>query len=451
MEIIRAALYIRVSTEEQVRDGYSLDAQKAHLIEYAKKNGYVIADLYADEGISARKTYKKRKEFMRLLSDVEAGKIDLILFIKLDRWFRSVADYYKVQEVLDAHGVGWRATTEQYDTTTASGRLYVNIRLAVAQDEADRTSERIKFVFDRKVAESQVIGGALPMGYRRENGRLVINEEEAEIVRRVFELYISLRSRRATAFKLSRELGRRITYPVIETMLNSEKYIGKYRDNFNYCPPIIDKAIFDEAQAIIKARPLRSYSGKENHYFYIFSGLLVCPHCGRRLCGRTVRDTYYNRVYRYYGCRYYFVEKICHFKKTLKEEKIEAYLLENIANIATQYKVEYELSQKKKKKPSTSKKTVEGKLAKLRELYINDLINIADYKREYDLLNNELKKLDLNDDNSEKDFSNLDMLWNSDFESMYHALDNLAKRTLWHTIIEKIILRDDGGFDIFFK
>ncbi|AVM68031.1 hypothetical protein C3V36_01365 [Lachnospiraceae bacterium oral taxon 500] len=135
----------------------------------------------------------------------------------------------------------------------------------------------------------------------------------------------------------------------------------------------------------------------------------------------------------------------------MKEEKIEAFLLENIANIATQYKVEYELSQKKKKEPSTSKKTVEGKLAKLRELYINDLINIADYKREYDLLNNELKKLDLNDDNSEKDFSNLDMLWNSDFESMYHALDNLTKRTLWHTIIEKIILRDDGGFDIFFK
>ncbi|AVM68030.1 hypothetical protein C3V36_01360 [Lachnospiraceae bacterium oral taxon 500] len=176
MEIIRAALYIRVSTEEQVRDGYSLDAQKAHLI-----------------------------------------------------------------------------------------------------DEADRTSERIKFVFDRKVVESQVIGGALPMGYRRENGRLVINEKEAEIVRRVFKLYISLRSRRATAFKLSKELDRRITYPVIETMLNSEKYIGKYRDNLNYCPPIIDKAIFDEAQAIIKARPLRSYSGKENHYFYIFSGLLVCP------------------------------------------------------------------------------------------------------------------------------------------------------------------------------
>ena len=98
MDIVRVALYIRVSTDEQVREGYSLEAQKAHLLEYAKKNGYSVVGLYADEGITARKSYKKRKEFMRLISDVEAGKIDLILFIKLDRWFRSVADIIKFKK-----------------------------------------------------------------------------------------------------------------------------------------------------------------------------------------------------------------------------------------------------------------------------------------------------------------------------------------------------------------
>ena len=225
MDIIRAALYIRVSTEEQVREGYSLDAQKAHLMEYAKKHEYSVVGLYADEGISARKTYKKRKAFMQLLSDVEAGKIDIILFIKLDRWFRSVADYYKVQEILDAHKVGWRATMEQYDTTTAGGRLYVNIRLAVAQDEADRTSERIKFVFDRKVAENQIISGRLPIGYKIENNKLVIDEEGAAIVRRVFDLYLTLRSKRATAFQISKETGQIITWDVITRMLSNKRYI----------------------------------------------------------------------------------------------------------------------------------------------------------------------------------------------------------------------------------
>ena len=150
MDIIRAALYIRVSTEEQVREGYSVEAQRDNLKRYAKNKGYSVVGVYADEGITARKKYTNRKEFMRLLDDVEAGKIDVILFIKLDRWFRNVGDYYKVQEILERNNVGWTATTENYDTTTANGRLYVNIRLAVAQDESDRTSERIKFVFEKK-------------------------------------------------------------------------------------------------------------------------------------------------------------------------------------------------------------------------------------------------------------------------------------------------------------
>ena len=444
MDIIRAALYIRVSTEEQVREGYSLDAQKAHLMEYAKKHEYSVVGLYADEGISARKTYKKRKAFMKLLSDVEAGKIDIILFIKLDRWFRSVADYYKIQEILDTHKVGWRATMEQYDTTTASGRLYVNIRLAVAQDEADRTSERIKFVFERKVAESQIISGRLPIGYKIENNKLVIDEEGAAIVRRVFDLYLTLRSKRATAFQISKETGRTVTWDVITTMLSNKRYIGEYRDNPDYCPPIIDSTLFGEAQAIMESQPFRSYTTKKC-YFYIFSGLLICPICGGKLCGST------NRRYHYYRCMRHNTDKICEFSKTITEIKIEKYLLENIAKDAAEYKVSYELSRPLKKKPTTTRQTIEGKLSKLRELYVNDLINLADYKREYESLNNELKNLTLATDDSEKDFSNLNALLSSDFESIYQTLDNKSKRALWYTVIEKIEVTKDGKFHIFFK
>lgn len=186
--IKRAGLYIRVSHEEQVKDGFSLDAQKDNLIKYSKENNYKIVDIYADEGISARKSYKKRKEFMRLLNDVKAKKVDIILFIKLDRWFRNVAEYHKVQEILDQFNVGWKATTENYDTTTANGRLYLNIRLAVAQDEADRTSERIKFVFQKKIQDCEYISGNPAPGYKVENKRLVIDEEEAKIVRFVLKL-----------------------------------------------------------------------------------------------------------------------------------------------------------------------------------------------------------------------------------------------------------------------
>lgn len=450
MDIVRAALYIRVSTDEQVREGYSLEAQKAHLLEYAKKNGYSVVGLYADEGITARKSYKKRKEFMRLISDVEAGKIDLILFIKLDRWFRSVADYYKIQEILDAHGVGWRATTEQYDTTTASGRLYINIRLAVAQDEADRTSERIKFVFDRKVVESQIISGRVPLGYKVEDKRLVIDEAGAEVVRRAYDLYLSLRSRRATIYQMRDEYGPDLTYRMIEVMLSNEKYIGKYRDNLNYCPAIIEKSVFNEAQAIRKEGALRSQSSRDD-YFYIFSGLVCCPICGLKLGGCSGRNKERTAFYRYYRCVHYYNDKSCSNNYYISERKIEKYLLENISEEVAKYKVEYELSIKKRKKPPVNKRTIENKLAKLRELYINDLIAIEDYKKEYDALNAELKKIETVPEDDEKDFGKLEVLLSSGFENMYYTLDNKAKRALWHTIIEKIVKRDDGGFDIFFK
>ena len=159
----RAALYIRVSTEEQAIHGLSLSAQQETLTRYIQENGLLLAGIYADEGITARKKYRNRVQFMRMLKDVQENKIDLILFIKLDRWFRNIADYYEVQKILDDHHVHWIATEEDYDTTTANGRLHLNIKLSIAQDESDRTSERIKFVFDSKVKRGEVISGKVPL------------------------------------------------------------------------------------------------------------------------------------------------------------------------------------------------------------------------------------------------------------------------------------------------
>lgn len=194
--LIRAALYIRISTEEQVMHGYSLEAQEEVLTRYAKEHELLIAGIYVDKGKSARGKIQNRKAFQRLMADVQADKIDLILFIKLDRWFRSVKDYYKTQEILEKHRVNWRATEEQYDTSTANGRLYINIRLALAQDEANRTSERIKFVQAAKVARHEVISGRVPMGFRIENKHLAHDLENIDMVRDMFSYYQAHGSKR---------------------------------------------------------------------------------------------------------------------------------------------------------------------------------------------------------------------------------------------------------------
>lgn len=150
MKKIRCALYDRVSTDLQVRDGLSLDAQREALTNYAKEKGYEIVGYYSDEGITARKKMKNRKELLRLLNDVKNDKIDLILVTKLDRWFRNIKDYHNTQAILEAHNCNWKTIFEEYDTSTANGRFAINIMLSVNENECDRDSDRIKEVFAYK-------------------------------------------------------------------------------------------------------------------------------------------------------------------------------------------------------------------------------------------------------------------------------------------------------------
>lgn len=138
----RVALYMRVSTEEQARHGDSIEAQRQALRKYAETHNLTVIGEYADEGISGQKPVRKRPALSEMLREVEAGRVDLILFTKLDRWFRSVKLYYQAQDVLDAHKTAWRAILEDYNTETADGTLKFNIMLSVAQNEAERTSER---------------------------------------------------------------------------------------------------------------------------------------------------------------------------------------------------------------------------------------------------------------------------------------------------------------------
>ena len=116
----RVFLYVLVSTEEQAVHGLSIEAQTAALEGWARANRHRVVGVYTDAGISARKPASKRPELQRLLADARAGKGDLIVFTKLDRWFRNIAEYYKVQEVLEACRVDWKTIHEDYDTSTRS-------------------------------------------------------------------------------------------------------------------------------------------------------------------------------------------------------------------------------------------------------------------------------------------------------------------------------------------
>ncbi len=181
---MNVALYIRVSSDEQARHGLSVSEQRTTLLNYAEENNYTVVDVYADEGVSASKQPHRRHEFQRMIRDCENGLIEKIVFLKLDRWFRSVRDYYRTQDILDECNVTWECVTEDYDTATRAGKLNLNIRLAIAEDEAANASERVKFIFNGKLNRNEAITGMQPFGYKIEDKKIVkeINSNSTNII-----------------------------------------------------------------------------------------------------------------------------------------------------------------------------------------------------------------------------------------------------------------------------
>ena len=204
----RCAIYIRVSTAMQRMEGWSLEAQRASLEAFARAQGWKVVGIYADEGKTARKRLKGRKEIFRLLDDVKAGQIDVILFKELDRWFRSVSDFYKVQDVLDEYGVTWVSERQpNLGMATKEDRLQVNLLLSVGQNETDSTSDRIKYTQKFLIEQKRWISGSrtLPRCYKvDENQRVVIDPEGAPYVRAMVDYMLQLGSVRGAMIKANK-------------------------------------------------------------------------------------------------------------------------------------------------------------------------------------------------------------------------------------------------------
>lgn len=441
----RAALYIRVSTEEQAKKGYSLPAQRENLEEFAKKNGYTVAGCYIDEGKSARKKYANRKEFMRMLEDVKAGRIDVILFIKLDRWFRSVADYYKIQEILDAHNVAWKTTQEHYDTETTNGRLYINIRLSVAQDESDRDSDRIKFVFDSKVARGEVITGSLPLGLTIRDKHVVPDPETADIAQTLFHHYRAHGSAGAAARHIQDTYGLFLQDHTVRRMLRNPLYKGAYRDNPSYCQPLIPPQEFDAIQKQLESRSIRrSPVGR----VYLFSGLVRCACCGRGMSGSYSASG--GREYYLYRCRGACVQHSCPHRRQMSEGRLEQWLLLQLAKELDRWELFWTVEPVQPRRSGPGQGTIRRRLERLKDLYVNELITLEQYQQDYSKYSLQLQQA--GGASSPPPVPQLpEELLSGGFGSIYAALDRAHRRDFWYGIIREIRLDGDNQPRVIFR
>lgn len=432
----RVALYIRVSTEDQKIHGLSVEDQTEKLTAWAKKEHVTIVDYYNDAGISARKPASKRPELQRLLLDVKNGKIDLIVFTKLDRWFRNIAEYYKVQEVLEANHVDWKTIYEDYDTSTASGRLKINIMLSVAQDEADRTGERIKAIHESKVERGEPISGKVPLGYRIENKHIVIDEQTAKIAVDIFNQYLAIRSISALRKYVMDTYEMPYSHTGLQMLLKNERYIGHAHGQDNFCPPIISKDVFEKVQNILSVRAQRHQLTRTDRV-YLFTGIVFCAECGNRLSAHVVAKNYI-----YYRCTRFEKLHLCTHKKRTSELILEDWLVSNLPRKLAEYNLTLE-AQAKTDKPKIDIPNIKRKMDKLKDLYLNDLIERDIYERDYMALREKLTQA-INKKIEQRKPVDLSSIVNS--LSAYPNLSRSGKKEFWSRILKKIIITNNDEF-----
>lgn len=459
--MIKVACYIRVSTQEQKLHGISLDAQKDKLKEYAEKHELKIVGWYADEGVSGRKLIKHRPELQRMLHDAHARKFDRILFIKLDRFFRSVAEYHECMKYIEP--VVWTATEEKYDLATANGRAFVNMKLTIAELEADQTGERIKIVNDYKVKTGQAITGAQSQIFGHTvkviDGvkRVVKDPETQHIAEDIIQHYLTHQNKRQLINYVRDKYDFEISYRNLTTMLRSPKLYGHHRGNDEYCEAYVTKETFEKLQEITKVNITRYVKGDR---VYLFGGLCICPQCGKRMASKYSGGTkryvkpsgkvyVYERDYHSYRCSNAYVNSKCTFTRQINEAKIEKVLLDTLEQHINVHITDAQVINNKldvdNEQINKQIKDIKLEMKNTTTAFRKNRMTEKEYDKEYEQLELRLKELENHlEPVIERDLTIYTELLKSGWRELYMSLTKENKKAFWRKYIHSIELNKDG-------
>lgn len=449
--IEEVAAYIRVSTQEQKLHGISLEAQVEKLTEYAEKNGMKIVKFYKDEGVSGRKLIKNRPALQEMIQDAEKGKFKRIIFIKLDRFFRSVAEYHECMKRLSVGGVIWTATEEKYDLSTPSGEAFVNMKLTMAQFEADQAGERIRMVNEYKIKSGQPLYGSqcLPFCFevkQPEDGERhkYIAHRDEDIMRDLIAHVMKNHSVRAALVYVNNKYNRTFSYNAIMGALTNEMIYGSYKGNPNYCDPYITKEEFDLMQKYIKRNPRTSPS----EHNYLFTGLIRCPDCGWRLNGCIIYNGQQKKsgkkVYKYYGyrCHKHNSTKLCGFKPVVFESRFEREMIANLEGFLEKKRLN--VIDIRNETERVSKHDVEALQQELERLNYSwqkgRIKSVEQYDKQYDELMVKIEEAHEEQSalHDEPDYEKIKQILTSDWKDIYSKLDAEHKRSFWRSFVEEI-------------
>ncbi len=444
-KILRAALYIRVSTEEQVRDGESLPAQESALVEYAHDHDYRIVDIYRDAGVSGTRKVEKRPEMMRLLEDVKQDKIDIILFIKINRWFRSVSEYYRVQRILDDHNVMWNAITEDFKNETAMDKAMINFALTFSEYFAGVQGEHIRFTLERMAKNGEPVSGHQPYGYMIIQGpthKMIAKDlSTGNYIPDMFAKYIECRNIAETTRYLNAKYPEQKFAETYTTRrrICTRAYTGYHWARPDYYPPYVTREIFDEANAILKARAERRAHNK-NTPPKLFSGLIICPCCGRRLAATYKKPTpRYPNGYRQYRCTMAWNRTgKCNYRHEIYQWVVERYCVEHSMNELQKCVVTAREDNTEAVKTDRELEKLQAQLTRLNDMYLYGKMDFEYYKSHVDEVTLKMEQLKKGHLPTRRSAEELEALHIDNFESAYAALSEENRAVLWHKLLKGI-------------
>ncbi|MGF7050371.1 site-specific DNA recombinase [Paenibacillus sp. DS2015] len=400
---MKAAIYIRVSTDEQASDGFSIEAQKRRLISYADSQDWDVAEVYIDDGWSAKDL--KRPEMQRMIKDVEGRLFDVVLVYKLDRMTRSASDCDNLLKMFELHNVKFQSCTESFETRTATGRLFIRLVADIAQWERENTAERVRMGMEQMVIEGRRPGGPINFGYDKYE-RLV--EEEIAQIRLVRKFYMEGDGIKAVAERMN-EMGfirRGYTWSAFSVwyVLDNPYYAGKLRygtkkANGKYVSRKKEGVVpltfgdgsqeklftWEEYQEHKAEMDRRSFTGFPQSREYCFSGVLICGKCGHKMSGRyhqnKRKDGSYNKI-KSYMCGNRQMGKGCTMPM-FRQELVENLIMDWINDISLDHKqlkqiaVTIEKSTEEREREFLVKELekVKERKKKWQRMYADDLID----------------------------------------------------------------------------
>ena len=400
-----AGVYIRVSTEDQAREGFSLGEQKEKLLQLCSFKDLEVYKVYKDAGISA-KDMEHRPQFQEMLQDIKEGKINYIIAYKLDRITRSVRDLEELISVLEQYNCFLLCYRDDVNTSTSNGRFFVRMLTVLSQLEIEIVSERTKFGLNGAI-KSGHIPGQRPFGYTKsEDKKMIVDNATRPYVEKIFDMYLEVKSFQQIAnyFKENNIYPKKKWHDTtIQKIIDNKIYMGDYeqykrigkQENLepivymNVVEPIISRAKWEECQKQ-KERNQRTYTRDR---IYTFFQRLKCPSCGRIMKCKGSGGT--KKKYMYYTCEH------CHvnFNENYVEELLESFIYDLLEYDMAVKKFFLPILEDKNNKIDTTTidkeiRTLEKQRDRIKQAYIKGIVEMEDFKEDYKLIEDKLANLE---------------------------------------------------------